>query len=322
MRTMEITRNDRSSKVSFPFASPEELVSLKFERGGAEVNYNFGTTLPEASDIPEGGRYVNSDTGFVYKANEQGEPVSVGGHFNPLTNSIVVPYEFVKYCGRFNTVVEYRAFGSIHSNTQQNDVVQPLFNPEELKDFDPDFESVKDADIRRLERMVRAVIERITGQSFELTYGTEIAKSHNGSTLALPKRAVWLEGVRGTIAGSRARVESDGWIVRALQPLSSVSYIGANPIYDVWERPAFELGSVPLTGEWGYYTVPEQIALAAMTLAQDYGCRESVWRDRYITNMKNANWSFEFNDKSFTGTGNVKVDLILQSYTLNSMVII
>ena len=140
--------------------------------------------------------------------------------------------------------------------------------------------------------------------------------------MALPKRAVWLEGVRGTIAGSRARVESDGWIVRALQPLSSVSYIGANPIYDVWERPAFELGSVPLTGEWGYYTVPEQIALAAMTLAQDYGCRESVWRDRYITNMKNANWSFEFNDKSFTGTGNVKVDLILQSYTLNSMVII
>lgn len=320
---MEIVRNSRAAKVILPSASADEVVSVEFENPFYYSKFNFGTADPTPEDVAGGLMYVESDTGYTYKAGSDGTPERFEiNKFNPEAVSMEVPYEYVTYCGKFNVKWTYRVDGVAYVESQQPDVVQPLFTPEELQEFDADFESVDVLAIRRLERIVRAIIERHTGQSFELSYGVQIARSHNGSTLVLPKRAVALDGLSGHIGGVYSTLESDGWIVRARTPFEYTTKMYSNPINSESLRPAFREGTYPLKGEWGYTSVPDQITLAAMLLAQDYGCRESAWRDKYVETIKNVDWGLSFNSQSFVGTGNVKVDQILQAYILNKMVVI
>lgn len=319
---MEITRNSRTAKVSLPNALAPEIISIRFENVRDSVLYIFGEDAPTETHVMDGSVYVNSDTGMSYIADSEGQPVSNGNKFNPLTVSVSIPYDFVTYCGKFDIKWTYLVNGREYTEVQQHTVIQPLFTAQELRDFDPDFKNANDGAILRLERVVRAVIERITGQKFELTYGVESARSHNGGTLVMPKRAVVLDGYSGYVAGVKASVESDGWIVRAFAPFEYTTKMYANPIHDTYLKSAFREGIYRLRGEWGYRSVPEQIVLAALLLAQEYGCRESSWRDKYVETIKNVDWGVTFDSRAFAGTGNVKVDQILQSYTLNKMVVI
>lgn len=322
---MEIIRNDREARVSFATPKPEDILSVTFENTATSVKFVFGVGEP-VDPVAEGDRYIDYDTGLSYELTDTGW-VSRGQRFNSLINSIAVPTPFITYCGKFNVRWEYfmeDGFGDRYYEVQQHTVVQPLFTAAELKDFDPDFETmnVSDNAIKRLERVIRAVIERSTGQKFELSYGIQTGRSYNGESLMLPKRAVALEGYSGYISGVKSRIDSDGWILRAVNPHSSITNINANPIYDVYSTSGFSKDRYTLRGEWGYRSVPEQIQLAAMLLAQDYGCRESVWRDRYIEMMKNVDWSIQYHDKAFEGTGNIKVDQILQSYTVSKWAVV
>lgn len=319
---MEITRNSRTVQVSLPYADTSELISVRFENASSLTHYNFGEDAPTDADVFAGAGYINSDTEVTYVADDLGHPESIGNKFTPDLVAVSVPYDFVTYCGKFDVKWTYTVAGKEYTETQQHDVVQPLFTPAELKAFDDDFNTISENAINRLERTIRAIIERTTGQTFELTYGTQVARSHNGGTLVLPKRAVALDGYKGLVAGVPSSLESDGWIVRAQQPWTMVSHMSTNPIYEPYAVSSFREGTYKLSGEWGYRSVPDQIVLAAMILAQDYGCKESVWRDRYIESMKASDWGVIFHDKAFVGTGNVKVDQILQSYTLNKMVVI
>lgn len=286
---MEIIRNDRESKVKFPFASTDEITSVVFERGGIDV------VTAELSDITQ---------------TSEGIP------------EIEVPYSFLRYCGKFDVRVDFEVDSKSYTEVQQHTVIQPLFTTQELREFDSDFVNSSDAAIRRLERAVRAIIERITGQKFELSHGVETARSYNGQTLVMPKRIVTLEGSKGFILGVNSSVESDGWVVRALNPMYYSVDPYVNPIHDPYSSYSFREGSYRISGEWGYRSVPEQINLAALTLAQEYGCRESAWRAKYVETIKNVDWGVTYHENAFVGTGNVNVDKILESYILNKMVVL
>lgn len=312
---MEITRNDRSAKIALAGVVAAELRSVTFENSKREERITFSPSDPSDEVGSEGDKHINSDTEALHVKSEN-VWLPKSSAFNNLTSEVSIPHHFVTYAGKFTARWEYETDGELYSDIQEHTVVQPLFTAKDIKSFDPDFESLSDHDLIRLERVVRAIIERVTGQKFELTYGIHMARSYNGSSLMLPKRAVSLDDYSGSVAGVRSRVESDGWILRALNPQSTVTQFSANPIYDVYTHGGWKSDRYFLKGEWGYRSVPEQIQLAAMLLAQDYGCDQSVWRDRYIDMMKNVDWSITFHDKAFEGTGNVKVDQILQSYTV------
>ena len=319
---MEISRSHRDAKVSLPFASSDELVSVEFENLRHSSKYVFGTVDPTPEDVAGDVMYVNKDTGVIYISDSDKEPVEMRARFYPETVSIDVPLEFINYCGKFNVKWTYEVDGVEHVENQQHDVIQPLFTPDELRAFDGDFANSSDNDIKRLERIVRGIIETVTGQSFELSYGVETVRSHNGGTLVPPKRVVSLDGYSGYVAGVKSAVESDGWIIRAYSPMEYTTKMYANPIRDTYLTNAFKEGTYRIRGEWGYRSVPERISLAAMLLAQEYGCRESAWRDKYVEQMKNVDWTVTFNPGAFAGTGNIKVDQILTSYTLNKLVVI
>lgn len=334
---MEIVRNSRDAKVLSPAVKDvSEIKRLRIRNGswGLEAVYDFGDGAPEASNVEERSlkverRYVDRQTGDLYAFNYPDTEwvLDVESWFD--TDMLAAPVDpyFTRYCGKFEVSWTYVVPGSMggdHVDSQQHVVYEPLFTPDELKVFDEDFErkNVSDAAINRLERIVRAVIERSTGQKFELSYGTVTARSYNGASLVVPKRVVSLEGSSGMINGVSCTVESDGWLIMARKPHRNIHILDANPIYDVYTTTGFKEEHYTLRGEWGYTSIPEQIKLAAMLLAQDYGCRESVWRDRYIEMMKNVDWSIQYHSGAFQGTGNIKVDQILQSYILNKMVVV
>lgn len=323
---MEITRNDTTATVQF-FGPEDDLTSATFSNGDAKITVLYGTGNPSGSSIIGGGEdnvemYVDTTTGTIYVwVNELWSTANV----TYVDGKLPVPYEFVHYCGKFRVQWKYVVAGKEYEDVVEHEVVQPLFTYEQLTAFDKDFIPLGVGGVTRLERIVRSVIERHTGQKFNLTKGTVNAVSHNGESMALPKRMVSMAGNVGVLDGVRATIESDGWIIRAgvyNNSLSTYNDHYANPIYDVYERPRFRRDRYVIAGTFGYYSVPEQINLAAMLLAQDYGCREAVWRDRYVESMKSADWSVMYNEGAFAGTGNAKVDHILQSYTLNKMVVV
>lgn len=324
---MEITRNDTSATVQF-FGPEDDLISATFSNGETKITAVFGDRMPDGSGVAGGGEdnvqiYIDTSTNIVYTWSDS--TMWTSSTLTYADGQLPVPYEFVHYCGKFRVQWRYVVAGKEYEDVVEHEVIQPLFTYEQLTSFDKDFESIGEAGVARLERIVRSVIERHTGQEFSLTKGTVNAISHNGESMALPKRMVSMRGNVGVLDGVRATIESDGWIIRAgvyANSLSTYTDHYANPIYDVYERPRFRKDRYVISGVFGYYSVPEQINLAAMLLAQDYGCRESVWRDRYVESMKSADWSVMFNEGAFAGTGNAKVDHILQSYTLNKMVVV
>lgn len=318
---MEIARNDRTAKITLPGINSDEITRVTFENARAKDSFTLADQVPSNADGLVGDKHINSYTGIMY-VKEAGGWVSKGNRFNNISGELTVPHPFITYAGKFDVQWEYSIAGDEYTEIQQHTVIQPLFTAKDIQDFDPDFTQVNGAALVRLERVVRAIIERTTGQKFELTHGIQTARSYNGQSLVLPKRVVSLDDYSGIVAGVRTRVESDGWILRALNPHSHITQFNANPIYDVYEHGGFKDDKYFLKGEWGYRSVPEQIQLAAMLLAQDYGCDQSVWRDRYIEMMKNVDWSVQFHDKAFEGTGNIKVDQILQSYTVNRLGIV
>ena len=312
---MEIYRNSAEARINLP-GSYDEINSILISKGDLKTRYTLGEGLPKDSSVLSSSNlWIDTTTGDIYSDAE--EPLR--DKYEP--GSIVVPYKFTHFCGKFQVWWSYTVGGEPFGETLQFDVVQPLFDAQTLEDFDPDFKSLTASQVKRLERIVRAVIEASTGQKFEATHETQRARSYNGSTLALPKRLISLE-VPGKVGGVPVDVESDGWIIRAREPGRYSTIMYTNPIYSDVYTPSFRGDRFFLKGVYGYNTVPEQIVLAALLLAQDYGCREALWRDRYITNMKNADWRVEYHDKAFVGTGNAKVDQILQKYVLNKMVVI
>jgi hypothetical protein len=195
-------------------------------------------------------------------------------------------------------------------------------------DWDPDFGVLTDAQVSRLEKNVRGIIEQVTGQRFNYEYDVLEFKGSGGAVVSLPKRLVSASGLydpSGGLALTYVRAGNDGWTLTARRETTWIdSMSSTNPIrnpFKTWGK--FNEGTMyRIAGYFGYESIPEDVALCARLLAEDYGCDESVWRDRYIANIRAADWRFEFGAGAFRGTGNVKVDQILQKYTLNRMAIL
>jgi hypothetical protein len=75
-------------------------------------------------------------------------------------------------------------------------------------------------------------------------------------------------------------------------------------------------------GRYGWDTVPGDVELACIELMRDYFSKDKEWRNKYIKNIQTFDWNLEYNGDSFSGTGNVYVDQLLETYVLTQMVVI
>ena len=244
------------------------------------------------------------------------------------TNKAVVPYDITRFDGPFNVVWSYSVSGKAYTKSDTHYVITPYFTKEELVLWDSDFAMLDDPAVLRLENNVRGIIQTVTGQKFGLEYDTVSFKGSGSAMVSLPKRLVQTDGLNdpsGVLLDSAVWIGNDGWTLNTKNYPTWVDQLATtNPIQNPFEaRGRFDAETYySLTGYWGYESVPSDISLAAKILAEDYGCDESAWRDRYIGNIRAADWRFEFNTKTFQRTGNVKVDQLLSKYILNWMVVL
>jgi hypothetical protein len=231
-----------------------------------------------------------------------------------------IPYEVTRFDGKFDIEYTYTVSGQSYTKIESHEVVTPLFTPTALKSFDPDFNSVSDADIKNLEWLIRNLFYNLTGQRFGLENSTIAVYGTGGKALSLPKRSAEPVGPVFGDSTYPAIVTNDGWVVRGYQNESWIDKF--EPSYSAAPQTFAQGQAYYLTGLWGYYSVPDDVSLAAMTLAQDYGCDQSIWRERYMKTVTISDMRFEFDGRAFIRTGNVNVDQILDRYARVRLVVL
>lgn len=228
-----------------------------------------------------------------------------------------LPFEVTKYDGDFTVVYTFNINGGAQTATEAHKVVTPLFTPIELKNFDSDFNALSNDSIEFLESKIRSLFYTWTGQKFGLSNETVSFMGGDRTSIRLPKRCANPAGPTFGDSTYHARVTNDGWIVESFVSDSWIDKFES--AFDFHPRTFRDGTRYYLKGEWGYYSVPEDIVKAAMILAQDYGCDQSLWRDRWMKSVRLADMRFEFDSRAFTLSGNVVVDQILDRYMLERM---
>jgi len=190
-------------------------------------------------------------------------------------------------------------------------VITPYVNTNQVRDANSSLSNMTDQEITALERRVRLVINAYCGTSF----------GRRRKTLRIVSRTAQLTLPENLIIGESVRV-LDRVIPYDNFIRSGVSdWDNYNPKTDSFDgviRPpatGYAVGEViEITGIWGYKKIPTQVEVAATILINDYSCDESLWRDRYISAIRAADWRFDYNSLAFQGTGNVQADQLLNEY--------
>jgi len=225
--------------------------------------------------------------------------------------------------------------GKIFLRTTTERVVTPLVKSSRLQTL---FENTNwsPAELAELENSVRVFIESYTGQSFGYEIGKHSVIGNGEKKIALPKRLIRATTISGGPAGWFT-TSNNGWYL----------YIGNKNLLTTKEAPPeeyidnyhymtkgvivvpdtywkqFRVGArYDITGEWGYYTVPEDVQEATMLLANDYACGDNLYRERFLESIKAGDWNMVFNVGAYRGSGNVRADQLLEPYRRQGMVII
>lgn len=296
---------------------------------------------------------VPMPTGFIETTVElldvDGERIYYNNPAALHTNSIdvTIPYRAVKIDSTLKLVVKFSVDGFREEKEVELDVVTPILPLDDIRVIlDPDdAASVTDATASNIERRVRIAIQNFTGQVFGPYKGIITVYGNNDSGLKLPRPILDLESVNFNgftatvlsnvnylIKGNRFYLEVPSplfWSIKDAPPddvLDSWSSLGpitapmstTNSNYNNFRSKI----AYDVKGTFGYLSVPYDVAQAARYLINDYSCDESLWRDRYIDNIRAADWRFQFRAAAFDGTGNVQADQILEGYRPHFMSVI
>lgn len=218
--------------------------------------------------------------------------------------------------------------------TSSVDVITPLVPISRLQTLFTNTNWTPD-ELKELENAVRVFIESYTGQSFGYEVGTYSIVGSGEKKIALPKRLIKFVTIAGGPPGYFS-VSNSGWYlymgnenyltIKQMPPEEFVDNTtvvsGVIHVPDSYWRQFRSGATYTITGEWGYYTVPEDVQEAAMLLANDYACGDNLYRERYLKSMKAGDWTMIFDSAAYRGTGNVRADQLLESYRRQGMVII
>jgi hypothetical protein len=260
------------------------------------------------------------------KILESGPLTPVAGRFTlPLT------YKETQYDGRLD--IEWVGADGFLRTTSE-DVVTPIVPLSRMQAVFTD-SNWAEGDLSELEEQIRIFIQSYTGQTFGYEVGTYSIVGTGEKKIALPKRLIRMETVTGGPVGYFT-VANNGWYLyvdnknylttKEMPPdeFENNTTMTQGVIYvpDAYWRK-FRVGvTYEITGEWGYYSVPDDVRQAALLLANDFGTGENMYRDRYLDDMKAGDWNLTFNAGAFRGTGNARADQLLEPYRRQGMVII
>lgn len=241
-------------------------------------------------------------------------------------SSFVIVWKFNYLEGSSTKAYEHR---------QSISVVTPYVTLPNLKIAIPEASSSTDAELVRLERRIRGVINGFTGQEFGRYVGARDVIGVGDEELRLGNRLVTLGNITGSnilysedgvmLPGFYA-VRGDGWYIGVANPTPDGDYVFENVIRAPdceWHHGGFKDNVVyNVTGTWGWEDVPADVTEAALILMEDELCPQSEYRDRYLKSISGDGWRYEFNPNAYYGTGSVMADQILEQYRRSTMVVI
>lgn len=173
------------------------------------------------------------------------------------------------------------------------------------------------SDYLECERIARHIINSHCGQEFGKKLMTYTVEGHGTDSLKLPWRLITLTSVTYLVPNSIRsggligygypdwEVASHGWVLR-LQP----NRVTLDPVWP--QTPMFRRNMLYyVKGTWGHETIPGAIGEASKILIADYLCQDHKYRDKYLQQIKMNQWSLQFSDRAYSGTGNATADSLL-----------
>lgn len=244
-------------------------------------------------------------------------------------NPIQIPYAITKTDGPFWVKWYFSLEGADHVRVEEHQIVTPYFLQSELVAWDSDFSTLSADRVKYLEGLIRHIIETYTNQAFGLREGSVSMMGNGGSSLYSSERILELTG-----ASASHGIINDGYGVGygmggyagsagIVPPNDSFDTSELNVKIPIEEERAyggytpgrFIRGiAYPISGYFGWASVPEAVKAAALQLAEAFTCDESLWRERYIKSVRAADWRFDFSEEAFRSTGSLIADQLLDPY--------
>lgn len=234
----------------------------------------------------------------------------------------------------YTIIWSYEIESSYVERREPLQVVTPIMTYEHyLETYQKSHEVLEYRDFKLLEMTVRKVIESYCNQSFNLESNLSYSiQGDDSDSLMLRRRIVSLDSVQVldphvNSAGDETPYDiteyvtfddDDRWSIRRLT--SGGIERNFSPIYrsQFFRYPKM----YKVTGTWGWERIPEDIYHAAGILINDYQCADAKYREKYIDNIRAADWRMEFKLTGSETTGNANADMILSEYRNVGLVVI
>ena len=265
------------------------------------------------------------------------------------TYQVFLPFSFSENSRSLKIVWEYTISSGVSGThtTYANVVIPYISINEQIDDLnfgsdpsDPNYKTY--SDLQSAEKYARKVIEEFTGQQFYLYSGTQSAYGDESdilplsyklnriyqvycndillvNNLAVPPINNWLYEPIVSDTGFGIRVDRTNLLDNAVYVANGMVPPSINDTFGgVFSKNV----KYKVVGQFGWSLVPDKVQLATAELMKDYFSKDKIWRNKYIKSIKTFDWSFEYNQTSLVGTGNLYVDQLLAPYVITRMVLI
>lgn len=230
---------------------------------------------------------------------------------------VTVPFKHTKEDGKIRVELDFSDNNDEFTVVREIDVVTPLFTAIDFSAADREqIRGVSNDDLKDLERFIRHIIEAYTGQSFGYSRRKyKVDNIRRGVTFDVP--LVQFTGVSSLYA-TGAMTTTNSIPYEVLDDGFGIAFDWDN--YHVKTDTFFltsqrHKGAYEIEGYFGYIEVPQDVREAARLLISLFNCDQSLWRDRYIENLRNADGStVKYNEGAYWGTGSVSADQLLSKY--------
>lgn len=238
------------------------------------------------------------------------------------TYTYTLPASITSYDGPIYIRWDYTIGGVTLMSAEEHEVVTPLMSFE-------GFTGPAYTEAQSWERLVRRIIESNTKQSFGMFYGPRRVSGRGLNFLELPQRMIELEGLEDADIVYNIDtfdLSDDGWFIKDKKP--GTYTIKQDPLSNETIRPPSKAKTFldgtdyTVSGVWGYASPPQPVLEACEILYNDYSCRDSNYRDRYLKEMRTADWSMKFSDLAFVGSGSVQADQLLSRYSRGGITVV
>lgn len=256
---------------------------------------------------------------------------------------ILIPYEAVSVERHLTLHLSFTIEGNTYVKKVALTVVTPYLELFELEEI---LESNNEEEAWKIEAAVRHIINAHCGQEFGVTEEPQKVIGDYDNTIGILRPVIRIDKITedgvalydrsvdqgaGRFLGMNDYIATgDGWFIK--RPSYNVNsirsdtspYYSANPI----RPPRYSDNSFVndaeyiVSGRFGYEEVPPEVREAVKLLVNDYACQDSLYRDRYLKNIRAGDWRIEFAAGAWNATGNARADHLLAPYVVNRIVVI